>query len=122
MAQTLQQMVDEVREAMGTQMRIRGRSLDVQLRKAGRLLPRRIRQDATYLAQGVTLVQNPKLAKMVDMAKAQQAYENVMAHLHGFDVAAGRRNAVLNLVASIAFALLVTGVLLLVVLWWRGFI
>ncbi|MEJ8563233.1 hypothetical protein QTO30_19805 [Yoonia sp. GPGPB17] len=122
MAKTLQQMVDEVRAAMEGQLRVRGKSLDAQIRKAGRLLPRRVRQDASYLAQGVALAANPKLAKMIDMAKAQRAHRNVMAHLGSVDIATQRRDAALNLVASIALALLVTAVLLLFVLWVRGFV
>ncbi len=122
MTMTMQQMVDDVRAGLQDRLRVRGRSLDAQIRKAGRLLPRRVRADAIYLAQGVGLVQNPKLAKMVDMGKARQAHRNVMAHLESVDIAAQRRNAALNLVASIAFALLATGVLLLFVLWQRGFI
>ncbi|WP_168769179.1 hypothetical protein [Yoonia maricola] len=118
----MQQMVDEVREAMESDLHVRGRSLEVQIRKAGRLLPRRVRQDATYLAQGVAVAANPKLARMVDMAKARQAHRRIVAYLGTVDIGAQRRNAALNLVASIAFALLMTGVLLLFVLWQRGFI
>lgn len=122
MAMDLQQMVDEVSIALADKLRVRGRSLDAQIRKAGRLLPRRVRQDATYLAQGVTLAQNPKLAKMIDMAKARKAHRNVLAHIDTVDIGAQRRAAALNVVASIAFALLVTGCLLLFVLWQRGFV
>ena len=122
MVLTMQQMVNEVRDGLQGKLHVRGQSLDAQIRKAGRRLPRRVRQDATYLAQGVALIENPKLARMIDIGKARQAHRNVMAHLNSIDIAAQRRNAVLNLVASIAFALLVTGVLLLFVLWQRGFI
>ncbi len=122
MVLTMQQMVNEVRDGLQGKLHVRGRSLDAQIRKAGRRLPRRVRQDATYLAQGVALMENPKLARMIDIGKARQAHRNVMAHLNSIDIAAQRRNAALNLVASIAFALLVTGVLLLFVLWQRGFI
>jgi len=122
MAMDLQQMVDEVSEALADKLRVRGGSLDAQIHRAGRLLPRRVRQDATYLAQGITLVQNPKLAKMFDMAKARKAHRNVLAHIDTVDMGAQRRDAALNLVASIAFALLVTGCLLLFVLWQRGFV
>ncbi len=122
MAKTLQQMVDEVHAGLETQMRIRGRTLDAQIRKAGRSLPRRVRSDASYLAQGAALAENPKLARMVDMAKARQAHRNVLAHLETVDLAAQRRDAAFSMVASIAFALLTTGILVLFVLWARGFI
>ncbi len=122
MGMTLQQMVDEVRDALADKLRVRGRTLDAQVRKAGRLLPRAVRRDATFLAQAVGLADNPKLARMVDMAKARQARRRVLAYLQSVDMAAQRRDAALNLVASIAFALLATGVLLLFVLWARGFV
>ncbi len=122
MGVTLQQMADEVRAGLESKLRVRGGSLRAQLRKAGRLLPRGVRRDADYLAQGAELVRNPKLAKMVDMTKARQAHRNVLAYLETVDIGAQRRDAALHLVASIAFALLVTGLLLLFVLWQRGFV
>ena len=122
MVLTMQQMADEVRDGLQSKLRVHGRSLEAQIRKAGRLLPRAVRRDATFLAQGAGLVQNPKLARMVDMAKARQAHRNVLAYLETVDAGAQRRDAALNLVASIAFALLVTAGLLLFVLWQRGFI
>jgi len=122
MAETMRQMVDEVRAALQDKLRVRGRTLEAQIRRAGRQLPRRVRHDATYLAQAVALTDNPKLARMVDMAKAKRAHRNVLAHLDTVDIGAQRRNAALNMLASVMFALLVTGVLLLSVLWLRGFI
>ena len=63
-----------------------------------------------------------KLAKMVDMAKARQAHRKVLAYLETVDIAAQRRDAALQVAASIAFALLVTAGLVIFVLWQRGFI
>ncbi len=119
---TLQQMVDEVQAALESKLRVRGRSLDAQIRKAGRLLPRRVRGDATYLAQAVALSENPKLQRMVDMARAKLAHRRVLDFVEGIDLGARRRTAALNMIASIAFALLVTGALLLFVLVQRGFV
>lgn len=122
MGQTLQKMVEDVRAGMQSKLRVRGRSLDAQIRKAGRLLPRAVKRDATYLARALPLAANPKLMRMVDMDKARQAHRNILAFLEGIDLAAQRRTAALNLLASIAFALLVTGSLLLFVLVQRGFL
>jgi hypothetical protein len=122
MALTMQQMVDEVSAALDAKLRVRGRTLEAQVRKAGRLLPRGVKRDATYLMKAAPLAANPKLARMVDMTKAKQAHRNVLAFLEGFDLGARRRTAALNLVASIAFALMVTGILLLFVLVQRGFV
>lgn len=115
-------MADEVRAGLHSKLRVRGATLEAQVRRAGRRLPRRIRSDATYLARAVALAANPKLVRMVDIAKAQQAHRNVLAYLDTVDVGAQRRTAALNILAAIMFALLVTGVLLLCVLWIRGFV
>ena len=42
MTLTMHQMVDEVRAALADKLRVRGRSLAVQVRKAGRRLPRAV--------------------------------------------------------------------------------
>jgi hypothetical protein len=122
MSKTLEQMVDEVREGLQSALQVRGKSLEVQVRRAGRRLPRSIRSDAAYLAQSVGLAQNPKLAKMIDMSRVQRAHAAVLAHLETIDLASERKTAALNMIASIAFALLVTGVLVLFVLVQRGFV
>ena len=122
MALTIEHMVAELREAFTERLRIRGRSLEAQIRKAGRRLPKRVRRDATYLAQSVALEENPKLARMIDMPRAKQAHRNVLEHLETVDVGAERRMVALNIAASIAFALLFTGILVLFVLVQRGFV
>ena len=122
MTLTMHQMVDEVRAALAEKLRVRGRSLAVQVRKAGRRLPRAVRRDAVYLVQTIGLVDNPKLARMIDMRRAQLAHRNILVFLETVDVAAERRGIALQIAASIALALLVTGLLLLFVLVQRGFV
>ena len=122
MTLTMHQMVDEVRAALADKLRVRGRSLAVQVRKAGRRLPSAVRRDAVYLVQTIGLVDNPKLARMIDMRRAQLAHRNILAFLETVDVAAERRGIALQIAASIALALLVTGLLLLFVLVQRGFV
>ena len=122
MALTMHQMVDEVRAALADKLRVRGRSLAVQVRQAGRRLPRAVRRDAVYLVQTVGFAANPKLARMIDMRRAQAAHRNILLFLETVDVAAERRGLALQIAASIAFAILVTGILLLYVLVQRGFV
>ena len=122
MALTMHQMVDEVRAGLADKLRVRGRSLAVQVRKAGRRLPRAVRRDAVYLVQTVGLADNPKLARMIDMARAQAAHRNILQFLQTVDVAAERRGIALQIIASTALAILVTGILLLIVLVQRGFV
>jgi len=122
MALTMHQMVDEVRAGLADKLRVRGRSLAVQVRKAGRRLPRAVRRDAVYLVQTVGLADNPKLARMIDMTRAQAAHRNILQFLQTVDVAAERRGIAIQIIASIALAILVTGILLLIVLVQRGFV
>lgn len=122
MSETIEQMVADVRAGLRAKLGLRGKTLAAQLRKGGRLLPRYVRRDATYLAQILPLAANPKLVRMIDQAKARQAHRNVLAYLDTIDLAAQRRNAALNMVASIAFGLLATIVLTIAVLWWQGLI
>jgi len=122
MALTMHQMVEEVRAGLADKLRVRGRSLAVQVRKAGRRLPRAVRRDAVYLVQTVGLADNPKLARMIDMARAQAAHRNILQFLQTVDVAAARRRIALQIIASTALAILVTGILLLIVLVQRGFV
>ena len=120
MAKSLDQLVDEVREGLAVQLRARGATLAVQVRKAGRGLPRAVRKDADYLVRAVALSENPKLARQIDMRRAQAAHRHILLHLETIDLTAQRRNAALNMIASIAFALLATVVLVITVIWWRG--
>ena len=122
MALTMHQMVDEVRAGLAGKLRVRGRTLAVQVRKAGRRLPRGVRRDAVYLVQTIGLADNPKLIPMIDMRRAQAAHRNILQFLETVDLAAERRRIALQIVASIALAVLVTGILLLVVLVQRGFV
>ena len=122
MSQTVEDMVADVRAGLRAKLGLRGKTLAAQIRKGGRLLPRHVRFDATYVAQASTVAGNPKLARMVDQAKLQRAYRNVMAHIASIDTAAARRDAALNFLASIAFIILTTAVLVITVIWWRGLI
>lgn len=122
MGEDVHKQVAEIQALLEEKLHARGRTLAAQLRKVGRLLPRHVRRDATYLAQSVALTDNPKLARMVDAKKINRAHANVVAHLNTINVTERRVTAALNLIASIAFVLLVTAALVLFVLVQRGFV
>jgi len=120
MIDTLEHKVAEVRAGLREKLGLRGSTLAAQLRRGGRLLPRYVRRDATYLAQVVPLARNPKLHRLIDQEKVIQAHRNVLAHLQTIDPVAQRRETLLNIIAAIAFAIFATGILVIVVIWWRG--
>ncbi|MGJ8623235.1 MAG: hypothetical protein ACSHW1_10675 [Yoonia sp.] len=122
MTKTLDMMVQEVRRALATQLRVRGATLDAQLRKAGRDLPRGVRQHGDFLVKSVAMSAHPKLARRIDMRRAAIAHRRILQHLDTVDVGAARRDRAVQVAGSIALALLVTGVMVIAVLAWRGFI
>jgi len=122
MTQQLLAKLDEIRALMETQMRVRGRDLPAQVRKAGRRLPRRVRHDLGYLLDSAKLAENPKLARMINTAKVARAHAAVVTHLQSLNPRAAMWTKILNITASVALALIVIFVVLIYVLVQRGFI
>ena len=119
---TLQKQVSDVRDMLATRLRVRGKTLDAQVRKAGRLLPRSVRRDAAYLAQAATVMDHPKLARMVDAGKASSAHARITAFLATIDPADRAKGKLLNFLASISFIAIVIFVVGVTVLVKRGLI
>jgi len=121
-ATTLQSQVDEVRNLMETRLRVRGKTLGQQVRKAGRLLPRAERREAVYLAQAATVMAHPKLSRMVDAGKAAKAHARLTQFLKSVDPKDRARGRLLGWLGSLAFGLIVVFVLVVVVLVQRGIV
>ena len=100
---------------------LRGGSLDRQVRRAGRGLPRAIAREARYLAQAESLATNPRLWRQVDPARLQAAHRIVRDHLRGIDPRERRKTRIIGIASSAAFNLLAVTALVLVVLVWRGY-
>lgn len=113
---------EEVRRLLHERLRIGGRSLDAQLPRARRVLPRAVMREARYLAQAAALAGNPKLLRMIDDTKLARAHVIVVDHLKTIDPGYQRRTRILNTTGIIALNLLIIGSALIGVLIWRGFI
>ena len=111
---------DEVYAAMGERLSVGGQDLSARTRKAGRLLPRRIRRDALYMANAAELAENPKLVRMIDPARYEAAYRACMTHLKTVDPTERRKDMFLSVAGGISFAVFAVGGLTLSVLVWRG--
>ena len=105
-----------------TQLRIKGATLDQQIKRAGRLLPRKIRAEAAFLVQANILVQNPKLARMISAERAQKAHDAVATYLRGIDPKDRIKGRILNIAGMLAFNLLLIGGLVVAYLVWRGIV
>ncbi|MFN0116529.1 MAG: hypothetical protein ACKVPY_17805 [Paracoccaceae bacterium] len=119
---SIQQMAERVAQLMEERLRVRGRSLDDKLRRGGRALPKRVLREAWYLAEAADRARVPKLLLQLDHARIAEAYDICVRYLKPLGAGARRWNAVLNFATSLAAIVLVTAVLVLTVLVWRGYL
>ena len=120
--ETLTAKVAELEGLMTDRLRVRGGDLGAQVRKAGRLLPRRISRDARFLAEAVAMQQSPKLARMVDEARVAEAHASVRDFLKSVDPVERRKDRILGILGGLAFAFLVIAGAIIWVLRWRGYV
>lgn len=121
-AVTISQMSERVAALLEQRLGVRGRTLADKHRKAGRRLPRRVREAVSVLAEAEAMAQNPKLLIRVDEATVTVAYDLAVRHLNGVKRGEQRMNILVGMAASAAFGLLVVAVLVIGVLYWRGMI
>ena len=119
---TVQQMADRVSTLLAERLHVRGDGLEARLTRAGRRLPRKVREAGVRLVQATLMIANPKLMAQVDDETVAIAYGICLRHLATVDPAAARRGLVLDIAARISFAVLVVAMLFVAVLYWRGMI
>ncbi len=113
---------DELRDLLREKFGLSARTLEAQIGKAGRLLPRKVRRDARLVAEAQARLQNPRLARMVDVAAAEAAQARVRDFLSDIDPAERRKTRLIGVLAVIAFNVLVVAALLIAILRWRGIV
>lgn len=113
---------ETLRKAMQSQLNVKGRSFATSVRRAGRMLPRRQRQQARVIIKAQELGGNPKLMRMVDHQAVNAAYNDIRVYLAGIDPADRRRAWWLNWAGLTMLRLLVVGVGFLIWLIWPGHI
>ncbi len=119
---TVQQMADRVSELLGERLRVKGDTLEARLRKAGRRLPRKVRDAGAVLVQATQMIRNPKLMHLVDDETVATAYDTCLRHLNTVNPNEAMKTLLVGIAAHIAFSLLVVAVLVIVTLYWRGLI
>jgi hypothetical protein len=121
-AVSVQQMASRVAQLMEERLRIKGDTLVDKLRRGGRLLPRKVRRQAEFLAVTAMQAQNPKLQMQIDSQRTADAYDACVRFLKPLGQGARRRAILLHFVVSLATILIVTFVMVVAVLVWRGFL
>src|SRR5690554_37398 len=82
-AASIQQMAERVAQLMQERLGARGADLREKMQRAGRLLPRKVRQEARYIADAARLAANPRTLPDVDEARVAHAYDLCLRHLKG---------------------------------------
>ena len=116
-AVTIRQMAERVEGLLTERLGARGRSFEAKLRHSGRRLPRRVRRAAGALSKAAEMTLNPKLHAQIDESALAREYDICLRYLG--PRGRGGSDAFPRL-ASIVFALLVTGGAFLAFLLWRG--
>ena len=119
-AVTIQQMADRVADLMEQKLRLRGNGLAEKTRKAGRLLPKKVRLAAQSLAEASAMAQVPKLYLQMDAEKIAADYDICLRHLGAVQAGTRGKTLMVTMASGVAFSLLAVAVLVLVVVWWRG--
>lgn len=100
----------------------RAHDLGRAVKRAGHLLPRRLRKQAMILVDAERKAAIPKLARQINMRTVEGAYLSIEEHLRAIDVADQRRGRWLGLAGTIAAQVLVVGAAFVFWLWWRDYI
>ncbi|MFN3662845.1 hypothetical protein [Yoonia sp.] len=122
MASDIHNMVEEIRALLEQRLGVRARTFEAQVRKARRYLPRALRRELIYFAQAQALADNPKLQRMINRPRLEAAHRKAAYFLKRVDITQRHRIGALGIAASIAFGLLVTAIVALVVVVQRGLI
>ena len=113
-------MAEEISELLRARLGVRGRDLPERLRKARRLLPRHQRRAIARLSAAARMEGHPKLARQIDRAGIEADWRAAKAYLEALSRGKRRADMAIGALASAAFALLASAVLLVVALRWRG--
>ncbi|KPQ07837.1 MAG: hypothetical protein HLUCCA12_05375 [Rhodobacteraceae bacterium HLUCCA12] len=118
----IEDLARQVTGLMRRRLGARGQTLEAALRQRGRHLPRNVRRAADDLAQAEAMAGHPRLRRRLDDASLRRSGRVVLDYLRPLGAAERRWQFLLSVAGSIAFALLVTGVGLIAVLVWRGYL
>ncbi|WP_137699436.1 hypothetical protein [Marimonas lutisalis] len=119
---TLARMTDELEALLGEKLGLRKGDVPARVARAGRRLPKWVHRDARLIGEALALGAHPKLARRIDLARVQAAHRRIKAHLKEIDPKDRRKGAILNLLGSLSFNLLLFAALVIGFLKWRGLI
>lgn len=121
-AEILQNQADEISILLRDKLRVRGRSLQVQQRKIGRRLPKKLRGDIADLIIALDIADHPKLGRQVEVDAISAGATRVIAHLQEIDPWERFKDRMLGILGAVSAVLIFTFIVVVYVLWQRGLI
>ncbi|VVT27396.1 conserved hypothetical protein [Roseovarius sp. EC-HK134] len=109
-----------LQQAITDRMRLRGPTLERQLRRAGRRLPRRQRRAGAIVLGAQDWMAHAKLARVLDMGQVDRAFSDLHAYLDTLDPQEARKTAVLRLVGGIVLNLMLLAGLIYALIRWQS--
>ena len=109
-------------QLMEERLDIRGAGFTAKVRRAGRLLPRHVREAAGLLIRALPLMDHPQLSRQMNPSELENAAHVVEAYLLDVDPWDRRRGIAVSWLSGLAFSLLVLAAAVVLVLMWRGYL
>lgn len=113
---------ETLRGLMEDHLGVKARSFERACQRAGRRIPRRLRDPAARLAEAVRMAENPMLQRYLDVPALTADFNALHDWLRKKDLAEERKTRRLNLLALVAFQVLIVAAALIWFLRWRGLI
>lgn len=115
-------MADEVAALMRARLRLQGDDLDTLLIRAGKQLPKEIRQEVGYIARAAAIAPVPALRVQLDLERLAQAHARCVKHFRRMGAGDRRTGYLLQVATTFAGGILTMGALLVALVAWRGLI
>lgn len=119
-AASIQQMADRVSALIEEKLGARGPTLADKAKRAGRALPRKVRDAALRLAEAAAMSHNPRLLLQLDEEKLAADYDTCIRHLSAISVGDRWVGRIVNFGATTVVTLLMVLALVLAFVYWRG--
>lgn len=113
--EAFQNRITRLRERLSEKLRVNGPTLERQIRRAGRRLPRRQRRAAAVILGARDWMGHARLARLVDQRTVNAAFSDLHTHLAGLDPVEARKTAILRLLGGIVLNLMIFAALLYLV-------
>lgn len=120
--QAIPDLIAQTKSLMRDKLGVRASDMARAAAKAKNRLPGRVYNQAILLAKAEPLAGHPKLCLTLDAPGLGAAAEEVQQYLNSIDLADRRKGWILGMLGGLAFNMILFVVLLLLVLYWRGFV